>query len=340
MSRRGRAATGLAALTTLVALTLAGAGWLVPGLRQHAVLVASLAAVARNDVGVGDLDAAGSSTRTNYLVVGTDQRHVPAGGRRDIRSERADALMVWSVRDDGRALVLSLPRDLRVHVPGHGDGKLGGALDYGPAAVIDGVRSLTGLPVHHYVELEFSAFVAAVDRVGGLRVDLAARARDRGSALDLPAGTQTLRGTEALAFVRSRTHEQLVGGQWVRDHSGDLGRIERQHLLLSSLPDAVRRCGGLQCVGLLAGLGDAVTLDRTFTTGDLRTLAVAVAGRGARMSTTVLPTRPARQPGDSLSPFPPAHLGNVGYRQVDLAAARPVLDGLRAGPVVRGASAP
>lgn len=350
ISRRGSASAGLARHTTLVsltlvaltlaALTLAGAGWVVPGLRQHAALVAALASVARNDVGAGDLDAAGSSPRTNYLVVGTDQRHVPVGARRDIRSERADAIMLWSVRADGPALVLSLPRDLRVHVPGHGDGKLGGALEYGPAPLIDAVRDLTGAPVHHYVELEFSAFVAAVDRVGGIEVDLAAPARDRRSSLDLPGGASTLRGTEALAFARSRVHEQLVGGQWVRDDSGDLGRIERQHVLLSSLPDAVRRCGGLQCVGLLTDLGGAVTLDRTFTTGDLRALAAAVAGEGSRVSTAVLPTRPSRAPEDALSPFPPVHLGNVGYRQVDRAAARPLLVQLLPAAPARGSIAP
>ncbi|HSF98847.1 MAG TPA: LCP family protein [Ornithinibacter sp.] len=329
---------GLAALTTVVALTLAGAGWLVPGLRQDAVLVATLGTVARNDMGPGELDAAGSSNHTNYLVVGTDQRHVPVGARRDIRGERADVIMLWSVRADGGTLVLSIPRDLRVNVPGHGDGKLGGALEYGSAPLVDAVRALTGAPVHHYVELEFSAFVAAVDRVGGLEVDLASPARDRGTALNLPGGTQTLGGTEALAFVRSRTHEELVEGHWVKDDSGDLGRIGRQHVLLSSVTDAIRRCGGLQCVELLADLGGAVTLDRTFTTDDLRALATAVTGEASRVSTAVLPTHPARAPDDSMSPFPPAHLGSVGYRHLDHPAARPLLEQLLPAPGPRGAT--
>jgi LCP family protein required for cell wall assembly len=284
--------------------------------------------VARNDVGPGDLDPPLPSGPTIYLVVGTDQRHVPIGARRDIRAERADAIMLWAVRDRDPALVLSIPRDVRVHVPGHGDGKLGGALEYGPAALISSVRSLTGVPVHHYVELEFSAFIGAVDRVGGLEIDLARPARDDGSALNLPSGTQTLLGAEALSFVRSRQHEELVADQWIRDPSGDLGRIARQHALLSGVPDAVQRCGGLDCLRLVADLGDALTVDQELGPDDVRLLGAAVAGKGSRISTAVLPSRPARSADDSLSPFPPVHLGNVGYRLLDLEASRPLLEQL------------
>jgi LCP family protein required for cell wall assembly len=324
MRRRGRLAVGL---ISLAALSLAGASYLVPDLRQQAVMVASLAAVARNDVDSTDLDSRAPRGPMVYLVVGTDQRHVPIGARRDIRSERADAIMLWAIRDDS-TLVLSVPRDLRTHVPGHGDGKVGGTLEYGPATLVAAIRSLTRAPVHHYVELEFSAFSEAVDRVGGLRVDLARPARDDGSALRLPRGPQTLSGTEALAFVRSRQHEELVDDRWVRDPSGDLGRIARQHDLLSSVVDAVRRCGGLDCARLLADLGGAVSVDRAFTADDLRVVGAALSRKENQISTATLPTVPARPPDDSLSPFPPAHPGSVGYRLLDFAAARPLLEQL------------
>lgn len=322
----GTAPARRAALVALVGSALVGL-CLGPAIREQVGNATVLAAVDRNDVGPQELDAVGSSPRTTYLVIGTDQRHVPMGAPRDIRGERADAIMLWAV-DDGDVAAVSIPRDVRVHVPGRGDGKLGGALDYGPGALIAAVRDLTGIPVHHYVEVEFSGFVAAVDRAGGLTVELDNPVRDRASALELPAGKQTLHGTEALAFVRSRAHEELVGGRWLREGSGDLGRIGRRHELLAAVQDAVRRCGGPGCLRMLADLGGAVTVDRTVTTGELRDLAAAVTDEGSLVRTAVLPTRPARAPEDSMSPFPPAHLGSVGYRRMDDPAARQVLDDL------------
>lgn len=326
------------ALVTAVVLLLVGMAWTVPGLRDRLVLATALAGVTRIDMDAAVLDSDAGSQRTNYLVVGTDQRHVPPGGHRDIRGERADAILLLSVAEDGEVCLLSIPRDLRVHVPGHGDGKLGGALEYGPAPLVDGVRALTGLPVHHYVEVEFSAFLTVVDRLGGLAVDLASPVRDRHLGLALPAGPQTLTGTEALAFVRSRAHERQVGGEWVQDLSGDLGRIERQHLVLATLPEVVRRCGGPGCARILTDLGGALVMDPTVSAGDLRELAAALTPEGSRVSTAVLPTRPTRSTDDSLSPFPPAHLGNVGYREVDHRAARPLLEQLGGPAAPRTAS--
>ncbi|MGA8047578.1 MAG: LCP family protein [Dermatophilaceae bacterium] len=327
MRGRARAFARRAAVVAVVGVALAALAAFTPALRHHVLAATALASIDRNEVGPEDLDAVGSSPRTTYLVVGTDQRHVPSGDPRDIRGERADAIMLWSVDDDG-AVAVSIPRDLRVHVSGHGDGKLGGVLEYGPGPVIAAVRELTGRPVHHYVEIEFSGFVTAVDRVGGLTLELEHAVRDPASKLDLPAGAHSLRGVEALAFVRSRTHEELVDGRWVIDGSGDLGRIERQHELLAAVPDAVRRCGVLGCVRMLTDLGGAVTLDRTLTAGQLRDLAAALGTAGAAVTTGVLPTVLERAPEDSMSPFPPAHLGNVGYRRLDQPAARALLDDL------------
>ena len=323
----GRALARRAALVALLGIAVAALTAVGPALRDHAVAAVALAGVDRNEVGPEDLDAVGSSPRTIYLVVGTDQRHVPPGGPRDIRGERADAIMLWSVDDDS-AVAVSIPRDMRVHVSNHGDGKLGGALEYGPGALIAGVREVTGLPIHHYVAVEFAGFVAAVDRIGGLAVEIEHAARDSGSKLDLAAGAHTLSGPEALAFVRSRTHEELVAGRWVSDGSGDLGRIERQHELLAAVPDAARRCGGLRCVRMLNDLGGAVTLDRTVTAGELRDLVGALSTPSATVTTAVLPTVPGKDPEDSMSPFPPAHLGNVVYRHVEQASARTLLDDL------------
>ena len=281
----------------------------------------ALAAVTRNEVSSRDLDAPSASGPDIYLVVGSDQRQVRGDATRDIRSERADVVMVWAIHGTVPVRALSLPRDLRVHVPGHGDGKLGGALEYGGPAMIDAVRSLTGLPIHHYVELEFSALTRAVELVGGVDVKLAYPVRDLHSGLSLPSGAQKLNGEQALAYVRSREYEELIDGSWVMDPSGDLGRMRRQQLVLAQLPGAMRRCGGLDCVSVLSALGAAITVDEAFTDRDLSLAGDAVAGTRAALWMQVLPSHPARAADDSLSPFPPVHLGNVGYRLLDQPAA-------------------
>ncbi|MDN5768091.1 MAG: LCP family protein [Humibacillus sp.] len=322
----GAVAAGAAILVTLVL----GSTWLFgPPSTEDVAVALALAAVERNDVNARDLDLPTGSDPEIYLVVGSDQRRVRVGSARDIRGERADAIMVWAFDGTAPVRVLSIPRDVRVHVVGHGDGKLGGALEYGGPAMIEAVRSLTGLPIHHYVELEFAALTRAVERVGGVEVDVPHPVRDRHSGLRLRGGAQKLDGAQALSYIRSREYEELIDGRWVMDPSGDLGRMRRQHLVLAQLPGALKRCGGLGCVSLLPQLGAAVTVDEAFTTRDLSLVGTAVAGTRTALWMRVLPSAPARAADDSLSPFPPVHLGNVGYRLLDQPAASRLVRSLR-----------
>lgn len=274
------------------------------------------------------LDPSGRVGPVTVLVVGNDRRPDRVGSRRDIRGDRADAVMLCVVGGGWNTVVLSLPRDLRVTVPGHGDGKLGGSLDYGPAAVVAAVRGVTGVPVQHYVEVRFAAVARVVDRLGGIRLDLAAPVRDRASGLHLAAGPQRVGGSAALAWLRSREPERLVAGRWVADSPGDIGRIDRQHVLLAAVVAAVARADLPTDLGLAAAAHGSVTVDDGLRGRDLAIVVAALRG-AERWSWSTLPTEPELDPATAFSPFPPAHAGSVGYRRT-AAPADAILRALRA----------
>jgi LCP family protein required for cell wall assembly len=189
------------------------------------------------------LSSSAGAAGTNYLIVGSDSREGisaddPNAGAflaEGIPGQRTDTIMVLRVEGSSTAL-LSIPRDLLVTNPVTGErGRINSLYQSGPAALIDGVQQL-GIPVHHYLEIDFVSFGRLVDSVGGITVDFPHPARDANSGLDVPtAGPVTLDGSQALAYVRSRFYEELVDGEWRADPTGDLGRVERQRIFLSAL---------------------------------------------------------------------------------------------------------
>jgi LCP family protein required for cell wall assembly len=162
-----------------------------------------------------------SSDPSTFLLIGSDSReNIPddfadvfgsAGG------QRADVIMLVQVMpDDSVARLLSIPRDLKVDLDGRGTQKINAAYAYGGGSLlVSTVRRVTGLPIHHYVEVDFAGFAAIVDEVGGVTINFPYPARDGKSGLNVAAGSQTLDGETALAFARSRSYEELRGDTWV-----------------------------------------------------------------------------------------------------------------------------
>lgn len=174
------------------------------------------------------IETAALDTPMNVLVVGSD-------GRADVEGARADTIIV--VRIDPatkRMSMLSVPRDLWVPIAGTGRSqRVNTALQHGPDALIRTVRDLLGIPIHHYVEIDFEGFQQLVDVVGGVDVPFDAPTRDALTGLNITtAGCVRLDGAQALALVRSRHTQQLVDGKWQTDPTGDLGRIRRQQQFL------------------------------------------------------------------------------------------------------------
>jgi len=154
---------------------------------------------------------AGQSAGQNWLITGSDTRqglstqqiinlHVGF----DFGTANSDSLMLLHL-GSGKPVLISIPRDSYVPIPGHGTNKINAALGFGgPALLIQTVENVTGLRIDHYVGIGFGGLVSVVNEVGGVRICLPAALHDADSGVNLKAGCQNLNGTQALAFVRDR----------------------------------------------------------------------------------------------------------------------------------------
>ncbi|HUF97930.1 MAG TPA: LCP family protein [Ilumatobacter sp.] len=179
----------------------------------------------------------------NYLLVGSDSREGLAegadsqviGGTDDVGGRRSDTIMVLRQERDGGASLMSIPRDLWVPIAGTGgSGRINEAYAEGPERLAATVTEALGIPIHHYVEVNFQGFKDIIDRLGGVDLCVDAEARDTHSGLSISAGCQRLDGLQALAYARSRYYQTWTGEEWQTDGRADLGRIERQQFFIRS----------------------------------------------------------------------------------------------------------
>lgn len=249
---------------------------------------------------------ASSSEPLTFLVIGSDSREglddLEDFG--DFAGARADVVMlVKMIPTQGRAQVLSLPRDLWVPIDGHGENRINAAYAFGGSPLlVDTVKSLTGVPIHHYVEIDFAGFQAIVDQVGGITLDFAHPARDVKSGFEVDAGTRRLDGAQALAYARSRSYQELVDGTWTTDGSGDFGRTARQQEVLVAVLEAAARPSSLLEMGELVGsFARHMAVDATFADRSIVELGFAMRGlRGADIDRATLPGTPANRGGRSV----------------------------------------
>ena len=189
----------------------------------------------------------------NFLITGADNNDCPGaesstGDRSDL-GERSDTIMIWRANPDTNQLaVLSLPRDLYVKGPNGGKTKINSQYRRDdPDRLIDTIYLNFGIPIDHYIQIDFCAFKRLVNAVGGVTVPFEFPARDRKSNLNIPtAGCVTLDGDMALAYVRSRAYqfEDPAGsGNWQSDGTSDFGRIKRQQDFLRRVVAEIIRDG-------------------------------------------------------------------------------------------------
>lgn len=185
-----------------------------------------------------------------YLIVGSDSReNLPddlEGSFGDFAGSRADVIILAQVTG-GRRQLLSLPRDLKVDIPGEGTNRINAAYAIGgPDLLVETVAAATGIRANHYLEVEFGGFAAIVDALGGIELNFPYPARDQKSGLLVEeAGTQTVDGATALAYVRSRSYEELRDGEWVSGDGGDIARTARQREVLLQIMEKGSSAGGL-----------------------------------------------------------------------------------------------
>ncbi|MGX7827746.1 LCP family protein [Actinokineospora sp. 24-640] len=228
------------------------------------------------DDGANDILLVGSDTRTDL-----QGRPLSAAVLRELRTEatetiNTDTLILLRLpKGGGKSYAVSIPRDTYVAVPGHRDEKINGAFGVvkeltaqalrnggeadkakieresdsaGRTALIKSVQGLTGVRVDHYAEVTLYGFYLLTEAIDGVDVCLNHGTSDPDSGASFRAGPQTVRGGDAVSFVRQRNGLPR----------GDLDRIVRQQTFLASAMNKVLSGGTLADPARLTALEDAV----------------------------------------------------------------------------------
>ncbi|MGH3066622.1 MAG: LCP family protein [Gaiellaceae bacterium] len=187
------------------------------------------------------------SDPATILLIGTDGGRAP--GRGD--ANRSDSLLLLRT-DPGkhRLSYLSIPRDLRVEIPGYGTSKINAANQIGgPALTIETVRALTGLRIDHVVVVDFDGFRELIDSLGGITIDVPKRILS--NPFDCPfkpkrcqewqgwrfaRGPQHMDGRRALVYSRIRTNQ-------LDPSDTDISRGTRQQAVADAVGDEIASLG-------------------------------------------------------------------------------------------------
>ncbi len=158
------------------------------------------------------------------LVLGIDPRENDIG--------RSDTMMLATILTETKqASLLSIPRDTRVDMEGHGFDKLNHAYAYGGTELtMKTLEALLSTKIDHYILVDIQAFQRMIDALGGVSIDVEKRMYyedpwddNGGLVIDLNPGLQHLDGEQAIGYVR------------YRDKEGDVGRIGRQQMFIKAL---------------------------------------------------------------------------------------------------------
>jgi LCP family protein required for cell wall assembly len=173
------------------------------------------------------------------------------------------------VPDTKQLMIMSVPRDLWGPIPGHGSNRINSAFDTGPALLVQTIQQDLGIPINHYVEVNFDSFRDISNAVGGVRFYFPTPAKDAFSGLTIPnPGCYTFQGDSALAFVRSRHYQYYLNGSWHYEALSDLARIQRQQAFVKKL---IKKAEGeftnpIALNSVIAGITKNLTVDNNFGT--------------------------------------------------------------------------
>ncbi|MDH7479030.1 MAG: LCP family protein [Syntrophomonadaceae bacterium] len=162
----------------------------------------------------------GGRDQLNILLLGTDER--------GMEQARSDTIILANLNlEQNQVTLVSIPRDTRASIPGHGKQKINHAHAFGgPALLTRTVEGLLGVKVDYYLETNFEGFKNLIDQMGGITIDVEKRMYTPEEGINLKPGLQRLNGHDALAYVRFR-----------HDAMGDIGRVERQQKFISAAYD-------------------------------------------------------------------------------------------------------
>lgn len=163
-------------------------------------------------------------------VLGTDER--------ENERSRSDVIILLKYKaKENKVIVVSVPRDSKILIPGKGMVKINSASAYGGSKLqVSVLEDLFKIKDVRYVHINFNGFKEIVNALGGIKIDAKKDFKAEGKDGDTFAakGENILMGEELLAYVRYR-----------RDAEGDFGRIKRQQEVLLSLASSILKPGNI-----------------------------------------------------------------------------------------------
>ena len=195
-----------------------------------------------------------------------------------VNGVNSDVVMILHLNPANHTLaILSVPRDLFVpNARSDGANKIDAALFQGPDQLIDAIEEDYGIPIQHFVELNFDSFINVVNALGGIKMYFPEPVYDAYSGLNIQTtGCLQLNGTQALQVVRAR-HVQYKGpgvtsnnpSNWPQEAQSDIARIRRDHEFLRVLATAVKSKGlsnPLTDQQLVSSVVSQLTVDSSFS---------------------------------------------------------------------------
>lgn len=245
--------------------------------------------------------------RVTVLLVGSDRRP-------EIEEYNTDTLILATIDTETQLIsLLSIPRDTRTYLPGHGDAKINSVASLKGIPVLEQqVADLTGVPIDGYVETNFDGFKEIIDALGGITINVEKNMYyETGDAQDgiinLHKGVQRLNGEQALQYARFR-HDEL----------GDISRTARQQAVLKAVAEETLKVGTIAKLPVLVPeIIDVVQTD--LSAGEIMAFGkVALNMDNAKIVTQTLP-------GEFLD------IKGVSYWEVDSAESKQVMSNLLQG---------
>jgi len=207
----------------------------------------------------------GKTTAVDYVLMGSDSRDTANAG-----AGRSDTLMVLHLAADRKdAYLVSFPRDLYVPIPDHGKNKINAAFAFGgPQLTVRTLQQLLGTRMDHVALIDFDGFIELTEQLGGVTVHNEHASASRGYTF--PQGNITLKGDQALAFVRERYELP----------NGDLDRAERQRQVVKAIlakgmsPQTL--ADPAKFTGFVSGISQHLTIDDQLTDSEIRKTALSL----------------------------------------------------------------
>ncbi|MDO4537303.1 MAG: LCP family protein, partial [Coriobacteriales bacterium] len=222
----------------------------------------------RDEQLLASLKEQGSKDSFYMLLLGVDkgeERYATDGD--DKSNYRSDTIILCRIAPgEVKATLISIHRDLMVTLQNGERGKINAAYSLGgPSGIVKAVSDLAGVDINHYVEIDFDSFMGIVDAVGGVEVTLPVNVYDPDfTGLNLPAGTHTLDGYDALMLCRSRHAYDAYG-------DGDLYRAANQRAVISAVLRKVLASDPSTMVAAVTSMAESVTTDLSLN--DILTIA-------------------------------------------------------------------